>query len=144
MILRVVLDTNVVVSALLLPDSVPRQAFDKAVDHGEIIISTPVLLELAEVLARAKLNKYLSEQERMRFLVTLLKETKLVSITQQIRECRDPNDNKFLELAVCGNADVLVSGDDDLLVLNPFRGIDIVTPRHFLSEFTQPPLPWPH
>jgi uncharacterized protein len=50
--LRVVLDTNVVVSALLLSDSVPRQAFDKALDHGEIIISTPVLLELAEVLAR--------------------------------------------------------------------------------------------
>ena len=59
--MRVVLDSNVVVSALLLSDSVPRQAFDKALDHGEIIISTPVLLELAEVLARDKLNKYLTE-----------------------------------------------------------------------------------
>jgi len=129
---------------LLLPDSVPRQAFDRAVDHGEIIISTPVLLELAEVLTRDKLNKYLSEQERMRFLVALLKETELVSITQQINECRDANDNKFLELAVCGNADVLVSGDRDLLVLNPFREIDIVTPRDFLSGLTQPPPPSPH
>ena len=139
--MRVVLDTNVVVSALLLPDSVPRQAFDKAVDQGEIIISTPVLLELAEVLARTKLNKYLSEQERTRFLVALLKETELVSITQQINECRDAKDNKFLELAVCGNADVLVSGDRDLLVLNPFREIDIVTPRDFLSGLIQPPPP---
>jgi len=138
--LRVVLDTNVVVSALLLSDSVPRQAFDKALDHGEIIISTPVLLELAEVLARNKLNKYLTEQERMRFLVALLKESELVGITEQISDCRDPNDNKFLELAVCGNADVLVTGDDDLLVLNPFRGIALLTPRDFLS-FTPPPLP---
>lgn len=142
--MRVVLDTNIVVSALLIPDSVPRQAFDKAVDQGEIIISTPVLLELAEVLARSKLNKYLSEQDRMRFLVAFLKETELVSITQQINECRDANDNKFLELAVCGNADVLVSGDRDLLVLNPFREIDIVTPRDFLSSFTQPPPLSPH
>lgn len=142
--MRVVLDTNVVVSALLLPHSVPRQAFDKAVYHGETIVSTPVLIELAEVLTRDKLNKYLTEQERMRFLVALLRETELVSITQQINECRDPDDNKFLELGVCGNADVLVSGDDDLLVLNPFRGIDIVTPRDFLSGLTQPPRPSPH
>jgi putative PIN family toxin of toxin-antitoxin system len=141
--LRVVLDTNVVVSALLLADSVPRQAFDKALDHGEIIISTPVLLELAEVLARDKLNKYLTEQERMRFLVALLKESEMVGITEQISGCRDPDDNKFLELAVCGNADVLVTGDDDLLVLNPFRGIAVLTPRDFLS-FTQLPPPSPH
>jgi len=130
--LRIVLDTNVVVSALLLSDSVPRQAFDKAIDDGEALISTPVLIDLAEVLARDKLNKYLSEQERMRFLVALLKASELVGITEQIHDCRDPSDNKFLELAVCGNADVIVSGDDDLLVLNPFRGIAILTPRDFL------------
>ncbi len=141
--MRVVLDTNVVVSALLLSDSVPRQAFDKALDHGEVIISTPVLLELAEVLARDKLNKYLTEQERMRFLVALLKESELVGITEQISDCRDPKDNKFLELAVCGNTDVLVTGDADLLVLNPFRGIAVLTPRDFLN-LTQPPLPSPH
>ena len=135
--MRIVLDTNVVVSALLLSGSVPRQAFDKAIDHGEVIISTPVLLELAEVLARDKLNKYLTEQERMRFLVALLKESELVRITEQIDDCRDPSDNKFLELAVCGEADVLITGDDDLLVLSPFRGIDVLTPRDFLN-LTQP------
>jgi putative PIN family toxin of toxin-antitoxin system len=140
--LRIVLDTNVVVSALLLSDSVPRQAFDKAIDDGEVVISTPVLIDLAEVLARDKLNKYLTEQERMRFLVALLKASELVGITEQIHNCRDPSDNKFLELAVCGNADVIVSGDDDLLVLNPFRGIAILTPRDFLS-FSLPSQPSP-
>ena len=107
------------------------------------MISTPVLLELTEVLARDKLNKYLTEQERMRFLVALLKESELVGITEQISDCRDPTDNKFLELAVCGDADVLVTGDADLLVLNPFRGIAILTPRDFLG-FIPPPRPSPH
>jgi putative PIN family toxin of toxin-antitoxin system len=130
-----VLDTNVIVSALLLPDSVPRRAFDKALDHGTIIISTPVLLELAAVLTRDRLNKYLTEQERMRFLVALLKEAELVDIAQQINDCRDPNDNKFLELAVCGKADVIVTGDHDLLDLNPFREIRLINPRDFLEGF---------
>src|SRR5205807_6624750 len=120
-------------SALLLPDSVPRQAFDKALDQATILISTPVMLELAEVLTREKLDQYLIEQQRLRFLVGLLKETDLVDISGQIDACRDPKDNKFLELAVSGNADFLISGDNDLLVLNPFRKVAILTPRQFLN-----------
>jgi predicted nucleic acid-binding protein len=56
-----------------------------------------------------------------------------VEITETITDCRDAKDNKFLELAVSGKADCVVSGDSDLLVLNPFRGISILTPREFLS-----------
>jgi putative PIN family toxin of toxin-antitoxin system len=132
--LRCVLDTNVIVSATLLAGSVPRQAFDKALDAGTILMSAPVLLELAEVLGRRRLNKYLREEERMRFLVALLKETELVEITEAVNDCRDAKDNKFLELAVSGRADCVVSGDEDLLVLNPFRGIPILTPREFVSR----------
>jgi uncharacterized protein len=135
--LRCVFDTNVIVSAALLAGSVPRKAFDKALDEGRILISAPVLLELAEVLSRKKLDKYLLEEERMRFLVALLKEAELVEITEAVSECRDVKDNKFLELAVSGKADCIVSGDDDLLVLNPFRGIPILTPREFLSGLPQ-------
>jgi putative PIN family toxin of toxin-antitoxin system len=130
--LRFVLDTNVVVSALLLADSIPRQAFDKALEQGTILISVPVILELADVLSRKKLNKYLLEDERMRFLIGLLKETELIDTTEPIAICRDPNDDKFLELAVDGNADYIVTGDADLLVLHPFRGIQILTPKDFL------------
>ena len=132
--MRFVFDTNVIVSAALLAGSVPRQAFDKALDEGTILISTPVLLELSEVLGREKLNKYLLESERMRFLVALLKGTELVEITTSVTACRDDKDNKFLELAVSGNADYIVSGDEDLLVLNPFRGIPILTPRKFMDS----------
>ena len=135
--MRFVFDTNVIVSAALLAGSVPRQAFDKALDEGRILISVPVLLELAEVLSRKKLNKYLLEEERMRFLVALLKEAELVEITEAVTDCRDAKDNKFLELAVSGEADCIISGDDDLLVLSPFRGIPILTPREFLSDLSE-------
>ena len=131
--MRLVLDTNVVVSALLLAGSIPRQAFDKALTEGTVLISVPILLELAEVLHRKQFNKYLLEEERMRFLVGLLKESELFETTEAITECRDPKDNKFLELAFCGKADCIISGDDDLLVLNPFREIPIITPREFLG-----------
>jgi putative PIN family toxin of toxin-antitoxin system len=132
--LRCVFDTNVIVSAALIGGYVPRGAFDHALDEGMILISAPVLLELAEVLSRPKLNKYLTEEQRMRFLVALLKETALIEITETVTDCRDAKDNKFLELAVCGDADYIVSGDEDLIVLNPFRGIHVLTPREFLSR----------
>ena len=135
--MRFVFDTNVIVSAALLAGAVPRQALDKALDKGRILISVPVLLELAEVLSRKKLNKYLLEEERMRFLVALLKEAELVEITEVITDCRDVKDNKFLELAVSGKADYIVSGDEDLLVLSPYRGIPILTPRGLLGDSPQ-------
>lgn len=56
-------------------------------------------------------------------------------IRKRIRACRDPKDDKFLELAVSGNADVIVTGDKDLLALHPFRGIAILTPLDFASQF---------
>jgi putative PIN family toxin of toxin-antitoxin system len=128
-----VLDTNVIVSALLLFDSVPRQSFNKVLTEGKLLTSVPVILELAEVLSRKQFNKYLLEEERMRFLVGLLKEAELLDTTEPISECRDPRDNKFLELAFSGETDCIISGDNDLLVLNPFREIPIITPRAFLS-----------
>lgn len=131
--MRVVLDTNVIVSAALFAGSVPRRAFDKALDEGKILISVPALLELSEVLSRRKLDRYLLEEERMRFLVALLKEVELVEVAERITACRDAKDDKFLELAVGGKADFIVSGDDDLLALNPFRGTPILTPREFMS-----------
>ena len=133
--MRSAFDTNVIVSAVLLAASVPRRAFDKALDEGKILISVPTLLELSEALSRKKLNAYLLEEERIRFLVVLLKEAEMVEIAETITDCRDAKDNKFLELAVSGKADCIVSGDDDLLVLNPFRGIPILTPREFLTRY---------
>ena len=131
-----VFDTNVIVSALLLKRSVARQAFNKALDQGKLLLSLATLEELNDVLRRDSFDKYISEDERLEFLAALVREAILVEIAETISECRDPKDNKFLELAISGNAAYIVSGDDDLLVLDPFRGIPILAPRPFLEKET--------
>ena len=130
---RFVFDTNAVISAALLKRSVSRQAFDKALDEGELLVSAETIDELNQVLGRVDFAKYVTEDERLEFLAVLLREATFVEVTVYVGECRDPSDNKFLELAVSGAAVCIVSGDQDLLVLHPFRGISIVTPRGFLD-----------
>lgn len=130
---RFVLDTNVIVNALLLPAGVPRRAFDKALDTGAVLVSVPLLTELNEVLSRKKFDKYILAEERMRFLAALVREAQLIEATEKIAECRDPKDDKVLELAVASRAACVVSGDDDLLALNPFRDIPILQPADFLG-----------
>ena len=131
--LRGVFDNNVLVSAALL-GGVPRKAFDKILDNGIVLVSVPVLLELADVLNRPKFDKYVTHDERIRFMVSFLKVAEMVEISETITACRDPKDDRLLELAVSGNAKFLVTGDKDLLVLNPFRGVEILTPREFLEK----------
>ncbi len=128
-----VLDTGVIVSAVLLPRSVPRQAGDLAFARGIVLASAETIDELDEVLRRPQFNRYLREEERLLFLAAFIRDATVVDVTERVTECRDPNDNKFLELAVSGNAASIVSGDDDLLVLNPFRGVAILTPHEFIS-----------
>ncbi|HEX4132130.1 MAG TPA: putative toxin-antitoxin system toxin component, PIN family [Pirellulales bacterium] len=127
---RIVVDTGVVVSA----QSISRQAFDVASNRGRLLVSQATVVELAEVLRRPRLNKYLSEEKRLEFLAALIREAELVDISETITACRDAEDDKFLELAVSGKAMYLVSGDQDLLALDPFRGVAIVTPRTFLTR----------
>lgn len=130
---RFVLDTGVIVSAVLLPRSVPRQAVDPAFARGHVLASAETIDELDEVLRRPKFNRYLQEAERLLFLAVFIRDVKIVEVTERLTECRDHKDDKFLELAVNGNATCIVSGDDDLLALNPFRGVAILTPQEFIS-----------
>ena len=90
------------------------------------------LEELSEVLQRRRFERYLTAEEREEFLRALIAEATLVEPDLTLDACRDPKDNKFLELAVSGSARYLVTGDQDLLVLNPFRDVAIVTPHQFL------------
>ncbi len=85
------------------------------------------------MLARPKFNKYIPEQKRLEFFTALVQEVEIVENSQLITVCRDVKDNKFLELALSGDASYIVSGDNDLLVLNPFHDILILSPTHFLS-----------
>ena len=97
-------------------------------------MSLPVLQELSATLNRKKFDRYLTPEDRDRFLAALIRETVLVELTETIQICRDPKDDKLLELALSGNADCLITGDNDLLILNPFRAISILTPAEFLSS----------
>ncbi|BBC24580.1 PilT domain-containing protein [Pseudanabaena sp. ABRG5-3] len=133
--LRVVLDTNVLISSLLLKNSPPFRVVELIFSRSILLRSESTLSELQEVLGRKKFNKYLTLEERQVFLSKFLARSELVEIRQEINVCRDPKDNKFLELAVNGNASLIITGDDDLLVLNPFRDIQIFTPQDFLIYF---------
>ena len=89
--------------------------------------------ELADVLGRPRFYSCISHQERKDFLMVLLNASELVEVVDRIQACRDPKDDKILELAVSGKADYIITRDDDLLVLNPFQGISITTPTDFLQ-----------
>ena len=110
--MRGVFDNNLLVSAALLA-GVPRKAFDRFLDNCKALISVPVLLELADVLNREKFDKYVTHDERMRFMVSFLKVAEMVEISETITACRDPKDDKLLELAVVTL--MFWSGDKDCL-----------------------------
>lgn len=134
--LRAVLDTNVLVSAVLLPHSTPRRVFDHVILKARLLLSVAVIAELSDVLSRPKFDRYISASDRLEFLAKTIRDGESVEVNLSITDCRDPKDNKFLELAVSGSASHLVTGDADLLALNPFRGIAIVTPNEFVQLFT--------
>ena len=129
-----VLDTNVAVNVALLPRSTPRRAFDLVLEYSTFLMSVATLAELDEVLRRPRFDRYLSEEERLAFLAAVLRESEMVVVTAVVSVCRDPRDDKFLELAVSGAATHIISGDDDLLSLHPFRGVAIISPQDFVSE----------
>jgi putative PIN family toxin of toxin-antitoxin system len=130
--MRVVLDTNVLVSAALKQKSMPGMTALIVERRGGLLKSLATEQQLFEVVARPYLASVIDPDAKA-WLTKLMAAAELVPITERIAACRDPTDDKFLELAVNGHADLLVSGDGDLLALNPFREIPIVTPAMFVQ-----------
>jgi len=132
--MRVVFDTNALISALLFEQSTPGQALVYASRQGEVLLSTSLANELNETLQRKKFERYVTAEQREEFLIALVQSAALVEVRETVSICRDPKDNHIFELAVSGKADVIVTGDADLLVLHPFRGIAILNPQGFLKS----------
>jgi putative PIN family toxin of toxin-antitoxin system len=140
---RVILDTSTLVSAALRTGSVPAQVLLQALRTCEVCASVDTLDELAQVLDRKKFDRYLDKESRRAFVEIMRRHVHLFAMQQADLAavdppCRDPGDNKFLALALASEADALVSSDDDLLVLHPWRGIPIVTPADFLDSKMTP------
>jgi putative PIN family toxin of toxin-antitoxin system len=129
--MRVVIDTGVFISAAIKAQTIPNIAVFRAAKFGVLLKSDATEAELMDVIDRPYLAKLIAPEARER-MVELMALADLVTIAEHIAACRDAKDDKFLELAVNGNADFIVTGDADLLVLNPFRDIPIVMPATFV------------
>ncbi len=135
--MRCIFDTNTVISALLFKDSVPGRAFYFALANGVILLSSETITELIEVINRRKFDKYLTMEEREEFLESLLVRAELIEVSEELKICRDPKDDKFLNLASSGGANYIVTGDDDLLILRAYCGTQIMNAKDFLELFSR-------
>jgi putative PIN family toxin of toxin-antitoxin system len=134
---RVVIDTNVLISAALLEDSVPARARNHALRHGQLIATEHTLAEFVGRLMSPRFDAYTSRAARETLLQRLIPVVEMASVVQIVKACRDPNDDKILEAAVNGRADVIITGDRDLLTLHPYAGVDIRSPAAYLDRVPQ-------
>jgi putative PIN family toxin of toxin-antitoxin system len=134
--MRLVFDCNVLIRALLNEYSFSGLALKKAEsDNATLLRSIPVLAETIEVITRPKFDQYIPNEQRRLFLEEYELRTVQIKITTTIKICRDPDDDKYLELALSGQADCIITNDPDLLVLNPFQNILILSPKDFIDRF---------
>jgi uncharacterized protein len=131
----IVIDTNIFISAALSPNGTAYQAFVKAINNFTVVQNEETYQEIAQRIYKAKFDKYISDERRELFLNMIKNKSCFIKKTSQITVCRDPDDNKFLELALDSNADFLLTGDKDLLSLKSlleYKNI-IISPSDFLS-----------
>ena len=136
--MRVVVDTNILISALIKPQGTVGPMIRHLRD-GEytLVYSTPLLDELIEKLASPRIrHKYRLEEPHAEALIALIAlRGELVSPHRKVTICRDPDDDMVIEAALAGTAEYVVTGDKDLLVLKKFETVSFVTPRTFLATF---------
>ena len=133
--IRAVVDTNVLIRALIKPEGTVGPVVTHLRNGDYVLLyADPLLEELAAKLALPRIrDKYqISDQDVETILALILLRGELVIPERRITACRDPKDDVVLEVAVSGHADFIVTGDRDLLVLHPFQGIPIVEPFKFL------------
>ena len=132
---RAVVDTNALISAALRAEGKPRRVLH--VIHrcnGVLLFCDETCHELGSRLRRPKFDRYVSQSIRAVYLAQLMAVSEWVSITNSKLGCRDPDDDKFLETALIGDADCIITGDGDLLEMSPFHGIAILSPSDFLNQ----------
>lgn len=134
---RVVFDTSSLIPACLNPDREPAQIFRRALQEHDVFTSAEAFNELASVLSRDKFNAWRPLEHRMMWVRLFREAVIFVEADTVVTECRDPKDNKFLELAFSAKADVLVASDIHLLELHPFRGVQILQLTDFKNQILE-------
>lgn len=137
--MRVVADANILVSATLgrSPESPSVRIIDATLDGRiELVMSPRLLKEIADVLSRPRIRKRLSAEDAQLFLADVAAQVlMLADPLDPPSVCRDPDDDYLVALAVVAAADVLVSGDGDLLAVEPDRaGVEVLTPRQLIDR----------
>jgi hypothetical protein len=129
---RIVLDTNLWISFLITKD---LSKLDNRIFTGETILvfSQELLHEFITVVSRPKFKKYFSQEEIIEILDIIDQQAIFVEVTSDIKKCRDEKDNFLLSLAVDGNADFLITGDQDLLELKSIEKTQIVTINQYIE-----------
>ena len=135
---QVVFDSNILISATIAPKGRPALCLFWVLSQGGLIVSSELLDEFETRLERPKFAKYATQDERRAMVATVRRAARNVSISGSLNVGRDPDDNKILETALIGQADYIVTGDKDPLVLHPFRGIKILGPFDFLRAVAGP------
>lgn len=138
--MRTVVDTNILIRALIKPQGTVGPVLDRlSTGDYRVLYSPAILEEIVDVLSRRRFrDKYgVKDQDIETLLALFILHGEKIVPQQRIEVCRDPKDDKFLEIAVEGTADIIVTGDEDLLVLNPFEGIPIVKPAEFLYRLAR-------
>ena len=123
----IAIDTNVLISAGLLPNSKTAHAMTLAFDRCVLAQNQQTWAELQEKIIFSKFDKYFGVDGRLRLMARLTQNIEFI-------DCRDPKDNKFLALAIDAGAKTIITGDKDLLVMSPYQDRTICTPAEFLSN----------
>lgn len=133
--MRVVVDTNILVSFAIRHNPDFERIFDHIAAHGALLVSEDTIAELYDVLSRDKFRKYLPLADSIDYVEWYAGISERVDIVKPVVACRDPKDDKFLSVAVAGKADCIIAGDHDLLDMIRFDGIPIYRPAEFIRLF---------
>jgi len=135
--MRVVVDTNILVSFAIRPKPEFEKLFDYLAVHGVTLVSEETIAEIFAVLSREAFRPYITQESAIDYVEWYAGISESVALTEHVAVCRDPNDDKFLALAVEGKANCIISGDSDLLDIVAYEDIPVYRAAEFLKLFAE-------
>lgn len=131
----IVIDTNALISAGLLPESRTAQALALALEHFVIAQNQETWRELETRIARPKFDRYFGDSGRLRHLVAIAQSIQRFEVATEVEVSRDKTDDKFIALAIDSGATIVISGDLDLKDVQTYKGLEILSPAQFLDRY---------